>query len=151
FKDTLTGADKIRAFVQACRQETFGSAHQLAYVGTYPLASHEFLDVLFGTQAAVRPKDAFGFDGMRRQALALAPSAPFTLDSFLLDTSLQPVVWKLNEVIREFEIFRNTVMAESNELARLEQTRALTPAEHDRKKELAGKPDLLFVKTFNEE
>src|SRR6516165_10420410 len=150
-KDALTGADKIRAFVEACRQETFGGPHKLAYVGTYPLASHEFLDVLFGTQAAVRPKNAFGFDGMRRQALALAPSAPFKLDSFLLDPSLQPVVRKLNAVIREFETFRNTVMTESNELARLEHDRSLTPTERDRKKELAGKPDLLFVKTFNEE
>jgi len=99
----------------------------------------------------VRPKDAFGFDGMRRQALALAPPAPFKLDSFLLDPSLQPAVRKLNAVIREFETFRNTVMTESNELARLEQARSLTPTERDRKKELAGKPDLLFVKTFNED
>src|SRR5215470_13600341 len=105
-KDALTGADKIRAFVEACRQETFGGPHKLAYVGTYPLASHEFLDVLFGTQAAVRPKDAFGFDGMRRQALALAPPARFKLDAFLLDPSLQPAVRKLNAVIREFETFR---------------------------------------------
>jgi hypothetical protein len=68
-KDTLTGADKIRAFVQACRQETFGGAHELAYVGTYPFTQQEFLDVLFGTQAAVRPKGAFGFDGMTRHGL----------------------------------------------------------------------------------
>jgi hypothetical protein len=73
------------------------------------------------------------------------------LDSFLLDTSLQPVVRQLNAVIREFETFRNSVMTEANELARLEHAGALTSAERDRKAALAGKPDLLFVKKFNEE
>jgi hypothetical protein len=150
-KDTLTGADKARAFIQACRQETFGGAHELAYVGTYPLSSQEFLDVLFGTQTAVRPKDAFGFDGMRRQGLALAPAPPFQVESSLLDPSLQPIVRKLNVVIREFETFRNTVMPESNELERLEHARSLTPAERDLKAELAGRRDVVFVKTFNEE
>jgi hypothetical protein len=150
-KDTLTAEDKIRAFVQACRQETFAGAHELAYVGTYPLSSQEFLDVLFGTQAAARPRDAFGFDGMRRQGLALAPPSPFKLDSCLFDTSLEPVVRKLNAVIREFETFRNTLMTESNELAELEHAAALTPAERDRKTELARRRDVLFIKTFNEE
>jgi hypothetical protein len=88
---------------------------------------------------------------MTRQGLALAPPPPFKLDSFLLDTSLQPVVRKLNAAIREFETFRNSVMTEANELARLEHAGALTPAERDRKAALAGKPDLLFVKKFNEE
>jgi hypothetical protein len=150
-KDTLTAADKIQAFVQACRQETFGGAHQLAYVGTYPLSSHEFLDVLFGTQSAPRPKDTFGFDGMRRQGLALAPPPPFKLESFLFDTSLQAIVRKLNALIREVESFRNSLTAESSELAKLEQAPALTPAELDRRKELEEKPDVVFVKAFNEE
>jgi hypothetical protein len=150
-KDTLTADDKVSAFVRACRQETFGGAHQLAYVGTYPLDSHDFLDVLFGTQVAFRPKDAFGFDGMRRQGLALAAPVPFTLESFLFDASLQPAVRNVNALIHEFEAFRKTVTAESNELVTLEQSGALAPAEHDRKTELAGKLDVLFVKKFNEE
>jgi hypothetical protein len=112
--------------------------------------AHEFLDVLFGTQTATRPKDAFGFDGMRRQGLALAPPPPFQLESFLFDTSLASVVRKLNTVIREFETFREPLLAESNELATLEHAQALTPAERQRKAELAQKLDVLFVKTFNE-
>jgi len=149
-KDTLTATDKVQAFIQACRQETFGGAHELAYVGTFPLMAQDFLDVLFGTQTAVRPKDAFGFDGMRRQGLALAPAPPFQLESFLFDTSLAPVVRKLNAVIREFEMFREPLMTESNELAKLEHAQALTPAERQRRIELAQKRDVLFVKTFNE-
>src|SRR5215471_6181061 len=47
-KDNLTPRDKIQAFIQACRQETFGGSHELAYVGTYPLMAQDFLDVLFG-------------------------------------------------------------------------------------------------------
>ena len=148
--DTLTASDKVHAFIQACRQETFGGAHELAYVGTYPFMAHEFLDVLFGTQTAVRPKDAFGFDGIRRQGLALAPPPPFQLESFLFDTSLAPVVQKLKGVIREFETFREPLLAESNELAKLEHAHVLTPAERQRKTELAQKLDVLFVKTFNE-
>jgi hypothetical protein len=149
-KDTLTASDKVQAFTQACRQETFGGAHELAYVGTYPLMAEEFLDVLFGTQTAVRPKDAFGFDGMRRLGLALAPAPPFQLESFLFDTSLTPVVRKLNAVIREFETFLEPLVTESNELAKLEHAQALTPAERQRRRELAGKRDVLFVKRFNE-
>jgi hypothetical protein len=149
-KDTLSASDKVQAFTQACRQETFGGAHELAYVGTYPLMAQEFLDVLFGTQTAVRPKDAFGFDGMRRQGLALAPAPPFQLESFLFDTSLAPVVRKLNAVVREFEAFREPLMRESNELAKLEHAQALTPTERQRRSELAQKLDVLFVKTFNE-
>jgi hypothetical protein len=149
-KDTLTARDKVQAFIQACRQETFGGAHELAYVGTYPLMAQDFLDVLFGTQTAVRPKDAFGFDGMRRQGLALAPPPPFQLESFLLDTSLAPVVRKLNAVVREFEAFRDRIAAESNDLAKLEHTKALTPTERERRSELTQKRDVLFVKTFNE-
>ena len=149
-KDTLSASDKVQAFIQACRQETFGGAHELAYVGTYPLTAHEFLDVLFGTPTAVRPKDAFGFDGMRRQGLALAPPPPFQLESFLFDTSLAPVVRKLNAVIREFETFREPLMAESNELSKLERAQALTPADRQRRSELAQKRDVVFVKTFNE-
>src|SRR5579864_5656336 len=149
-KDTLTSRDKVQAFTQACRQETFGGSHELAYVGTYPLTAQDFLDVLFGTQTAVRPKDAFGFDGMRRQGLALAPPPPFRLESFLLDMSLAPVVRKLNAVVREFETFREPLMAESNELAKLEHAQTLTPAERQRRSELAQKLDVLFVKTFNE-
>jgi hypothetical protein len=60
-------------------------------------------------------------------------------------------VRKLNAVIREFETFRNSMVTEANELARLEYAGALTPGERDRKAALAGKPDLLFVKKFNEE
>ena len=87
---------RFRLFVQAClERETLSGSHELAYVGTYPLMAQDFLDVLFGTQTAVRPKDAFGFDGMRRQGLALAPPPPFQLESFL-DMSLAPVVRKLN-------------------------------------------------------
>ncbi len=41
-------------------------------------------------------------------------------------------------------------MAESNELAMLEHAQALTPAERQRRSELAQKRDVLFVKTFNE-
>jgi hypothetical protein len=149
-KDTLTATDKFQAFIQACRQETFGGAHELAYVGTYPFMAPEFLDVLFGTQTAFRPKDAFGFEGMRRQGLALAPPSPFQLESFLFDASLAPVVRKLNDVIREFETFRGPLMAESNELATLEHAQALTPSERQRRSELAQKRDVLFVKTFNE-
>jgi hypothetical protein len=149
-KDTLSASDKVQAFIQACRQETFGGAHELAYVGTYPFMAHEFLDVLFGTQTAARPKDAFGFDGMRRQGLALAPPPPFQLESFLFDTSLAHVVRKLNTVIREFETFREPLLAESNELATLEHAQSLTPAERQRRSELAQKRDVLFVKTFNE-
>jgi hypothetical protein len=150
-KDNLTAQDKIQAFAQACRQETFAGAHQLAYVGTHPIASQEFLGVLFGTQSAFRPKDAFGFEGMRRQGLALAAPPPFKLDAFLFDTSLQPIVRKLNAVIREFEAFRSTLTTESNELARLEHAGGLTPAESDRKTELAARRDVLFVKAFDEE
>lgn len=149
-KDTLTASDKVQAFTQACRQETFGGAHELAYVGTYPLMAEEFLDVLFGTQTAVRPKDAFGFDGMRRQGLALAPAPPFQLEAFLFDTSLAPVVRKLNAVIREFETFREPLLTEANELAKLEHVSALTPTERQRRSELTQKRDVLFVKTFNE-
>ena len=149
-KDTLTASDKVQAFIQACRQETFGGAHELAYVGRYPFMAQESTDVLLGTQTAARPKDAFGFDGKRRQGLALAPPPPFQLESFLFDTSLAPVVLKLNTVIREFETFREPLMAESNELAMLEHAQTLTPAERQRKTELAQKRDLLFVKTFNE-
>ncbi len=149
-KDTLTASDKVQAFIQACRQETFGGSHELAYVGTYPFMAHEFLDVLFGTQTAARPKDAFGFDGMRRQGLALAPPPPFQLESFLFDTSLAPVVEKLNTVVREFEAFREPLMAESSELATLEHARSISPAERQRRIELAQKRDILFVKTFNE-
>lgn len=149
-KDTLTPRDKVQAFIQACRQETFGGSHELAYVGTYPLMAQDFLDVLFGTQTATRPKDAFGFDGMRRQGLALAPLPPFQLESFLFDTSLAPVARKLNAVIREFETFRDRVMAESNELAKLEHAKALTPTERERRSELTQKRDVVFVKVFNE-
>jgi hypothetical protein len=149
-KDTLSVSDKVHAFIQACRQETFGEAHELAYVGTYPLMAQEFLDVLFGTQTAVRPKDAFGFDGMRRQGLALAPPPPYQLESFFFDTSLAPVVRKLNAVIREFETFREPLMTESNELSKLEHAQALTPADRQRRSELSQKRDVLFVKTFNE-
>ena len=149
-KDTLTASDKVQAFVQACRQETFGGAYELAYVGTYPLAAQEFLDVLFGTQTAFRPKDAFGFDGMRRRGLALAPPPPFQLESFLFDKSLAVVVGKLNAVIHEFETFRNPVMAKSNELARLEHAKTLTRTERERRSELTKEHDVLFVKTFNE-
>jgi hypothetical protein len=149
-KDTLSATDKVQAFIQACRQETFGGAHELAYVGTYPLAAQEFLDVLFGTQTAVRPKDAFGFDGMRRQGLALAPPTPFQLESYLFDTSLAPIVHKLNAVIQEFEAFRGPLMAESNELAKLEHGQTLTSAERERRSELAQQRDVAFVKAFNE-
>jgi hypothetical protein len=149
-KDTLTSRDKVQAFVQACRQETFGGSHELAYVGTYPLTAQDFLDALFGTQTAVRPKDAFGFDGMRRQGLALAPPPPFRLESFLLDMSLAPVVRKLNAVVREFETFRDHFTAESNDLAKLDNAKALTPTERERKSELTQNRDVLFVKTFNE-
>ena len=149
-KDTLTARDKVQAFVQACRQETFGGSHELAYVGTYPLMAQDFLDVLFGTQTAVRPKDAFGFDGVRRQGLALAPPPPFHLESFLLDMSLAPVVRKLNAVVREFEAFRDQFTVESNDLAKLEHAKALTPTERERRSELTQKRDVLFVKTFNE-
>ena len=82
-KETLTASDKVQAFIQACRHETFGGARELAYVGTYPFMAQESTDVLFGTQTAARPKDAFGFDGMRREGLALAPPPPFQLESFL--------------------------------------------------------------------
>src|SRR5215472_2861871 len=119
-KDSLSPRDKIQAFVQACQQETFGGAHELAYVGTYPIMAQEFLDALFGTQTAFRPKDAFGFDGMRRLNVALAPPPPFQLESFLFDTSLAPVVRELNAVISEFEAFRGPITTESNELAKLE-------------------------------
>ena len=149
-KDDLTARDKVQAFIQACRQETFGGSHELAYVGTYPLMAQDFLDALFGTQTAVRPKDAFGVDGMRRQGLALAPPSPFHLESFLLDTSLAPIVRKLNAAIREFETFRNRFAEESNDLAKLEQAKALAPTERERKSELTRKRDVLFVKTFNE-
>jgi len=149
-KDNLTPRDKIQAFIQACRQETFGGSHELAYVGTYPLMAQDFLDVLFGTQTGVRPKDAFGFDGMRRLGAALAPPPPFHLESFLLDTSLAPIVRKLNAVIREFEMFRSRVTEESNDLAKLEQVKALTPTERERKSELTQKRDVVFIKTFNE-
>ena len=150
-KDTPTAEDKIQAFIQACRQETFGGAHELAYVGTHPFMAQDFLDVLFATQAAFRPKDAFGFDGMRRQGLALASPPAFQLESFLLDTSLQPIVRTLNAVIREFETFRNSLLAESNELAELERAQVLTAKERERRSELMRKPDVLFVKTFNEQ
>ena len=149
-KDTLTSRDKVQAFVQACRQETFSGSHELAYVGTYPLTAQDFLDVLFGTQTAVRPKDAFGFDGMRRQGLALAPPPPFRLESFLLDMSLAPVVRKLNAVVREFEMFRDHFTAESNDLAKLEHAKALNPTERERRSQLTQNRDVLFVKTFNE-
>jgi hypothetical protein len=149
-KDTLSASDKVRAFVQACRQETFGGAHELAYVGTYPLMAQEFLDVLFGTQTTFRPKDAFGFDGMRRQGLALAAPPPFRLESFLFDKSLALVVGKLNAVIHEFETFRNPVMAKANELASLEHAKTLTPVDRQRRSELTQERDVLFVKTFNE-
>ena len=149
-KDTLTARDKVQAFIQACRQETFGGSHELAYVGTYPLMAQDFLDVLFGTQTAARPKDAFGFDGMRRQGLALAPPPPFQLQSFLLDMSLAPVVRRLNAVIREFETFRERFTAESNDLGKLEHAKALTPTERERRTELTQNRDVLFVKTFNE-
>jgi hypothetical protein len=129
-KDNLTADDKTRAFVQACRQQTFGGAHELAYNGTYPLDADQFLDVLFGTQAVVRPRDAFGFDGMRRQALALAPAPPFKLESFFFDTSLQATVRTLNAIIRELEDFRKTVLAAPDQ---------------------AEKRDLLFVRRFGEE
>jgi hypothetical protein len=129
-KDNLTAGDKARAFVQACRQETFGGAHELAYVGTYPLDADQFLDVLFGTQTAHRPKDTFGLDGMRRQAMALAAPAPFKLESVFLDPSLQPAVRKVNTIIREFETYRQTVLSE--------------PA-------AVEKRDLLFVQKFSEE
>jgi hypothetical protein len=49
-KDTLSSDDKVRAFIQ---------------------------DVLFSIHSGHRPKDAFGFDGMRRPALALVPPPPF--------------------------------------------------------------------------
>src|SRR5215471_6122511 len=149
-KDNLTPRDKIQAFIQACRQETFGGSHELAYVGTYPLMAQEFLDVLFGTQTAVRPKDAFGFDGMRRQGLALAAPTPFQLESCLFDTSLAPIVHKLNAAIQEFEAFRGPLMAESNELAKLEHGQTLRPAERERRSELEQQRDVVFVKTFNE-
>ena len=149
-KDTLAAGDKVQAFVQACRQETIGGAHQLAYVGTYPISAQEFLDSLFGTQGGFRPKDAFGFDGMRRQGLALAPAPPFQLQAFLFDTSLAPIVHKLNAVVREFETFREGFMEESNELAKLEHAKNLTNAESARKSELLQKRDVVFVKTFNE-
>jgi hypothetical protein len=41
-KDTLTARDKVQGFIQACRQETFGGSHELAYVGTYPLTAQDF-------------------------------------------------------------------------------------------------------------
>src|SRR5262249_7578762 len=86
-----------------------------------------------------------------RQGLALAAPPPFQLESFLFDTSLQAIVRKLNTLIREVESFRNSLAAESSELAKLEQAPALTPAELDRRKELEEKPDVVFVKAFNEE
>ena len=149
-KDTVAAGDKVQAFIRACRQETIAGAHKLAYVGTYPISAQEFLDSLFGTQAAFRPKDAFGFDGMRRQGLALAPAPPFQLQSFLFDTSLAPIVRRLNAVIREFETFREGFMAEANELAKLEHAKKLTVSERERKSELMEKRDVVFVKTFNE-
>jgi hypothetical protein len=150
FKDTLTARDKAQAFVQACHEETFGGSHKLAYVGTYPLMAQDFLDVLFGAQTAVRPKDAFGFDGMRRQGLALAPPPPFQLESFLLDTSPAPAVQKLNNVIREFERFRDSVIVESNELSNLEHAKSLNSTERLRLSELTQNRDVFFIKTFNE-
>lgn len=150
-KDTLSSSEKAGAFIQACRQSTFGGAHALAYVGTYPISAYEFLDALFSTQSGNRPKDAFGFDGMRRQALALAPSPPFKLESFLFDTSLQPVVRKLNGVIHEFESFRQTVTPEAQELTRLQRAKTLTAPDRDRMRELEGNQDVLFIKAFNEE
>ena len=149
-KDTVAAGDKVQAFIRACRQETIAGAHELAYVGTYPISAQEFLDSLFGTQAAFRPKDAFGFDGMRRQGLALAPAPPFQLQSFLFDTSLAPIVRRLNAVIREFETFREGFMAEANELAKLERAKKLTVSERERKSELMQKRDVVFVKMFNE-
>ena len=150
-KGTLSSDDKVRAFIQACRQSTLGGAHALAYVGTYPLSAQEFLDALFSTQSGRRPKDAFGFEGMRRQALALAPSPPFKLESVLFNTSLQPVVRKLNGVIREFESFRKTVLPEADDLASLQRAKTLTAPQRDRKRQLEQNQDVLFIKTFNEE
>ena len=150
-KDNLSSYDKVRAFTQACRQSTVGAAHALAYVGTYPLSAHEFLDALFSTQSGFRPKDAFGFDGMRRQALALAPSPPFKLESFLFDASLQPIVHRLNMVIVEFESFRKAITPKADELVVLHRSKTLTEAERNRKHELEQTLDVLFIKTFNEE
>jgi hypothetical protein len=150
-KDTLNSVDKVQAFIQACRQSTFGAAHTLAYVGTYPLSAYEFLDALFATQSGFRPKDAFGFDGMRRQALALAPSPAFKFESLLFDTSLAPIVRNLNGIIREFESFRKTVMPEAEELATLQRSKNLAAPQRDRMRELQENPDVLFIKVFNEE
>jgi hypothetical protein len=112
--------------------------------------AQEFLDALFGTQTAFRPKDAFGFDGMRRLNVALAPPAPFQLESFLFDTSLAPVVRELNAVIREFEAFRGPITTESNELAKLEHAVTPSPGDRDRRRELTRSRDVLFVKQFDE-
>jgi hypothetical protein len=67
-----------------------------------------------------------------------------------LDTSLAPVVRQLNAVIREFETFRDGVVSESNDLAKLEHAKTLTPTQRERRSELTQKRDVLFVKTFNE-
>ena len=150
-RDTLSNDEKVRAFIQACRQSTFGGAHALAYVGTFPISAYEFLDALFSTQSGYRPKDAFGFDGMRRQALALAPAPEFKLESFLFDTSLQPAVRTLNGVIREFESFRKPVMPEAEELARLQRVKTPSISESDRRRELEQNQDVLFIRAFNEE
>ena len=77
-KDTLTASDKVQAFIQACRQETFGGAHELAYVGTYPLTAQEFLDVLFGTQKAALTADEAShnpsFESAKPQAQGVWPA-----------------------------------------------------------------------------
>jgi hypothetical protein len=150
-KDDLTSYDKVRAFAQACAQSTVGAAHALAYVGTYPLSAHEFLDTLFSTQSGFRPKDAFGFDGMRRQALALAPSPRFKFESFLFDASLRPIVQRLNMIVREFESFRKTITADADELVALQRSKTLAESERTRKHELEQNLDVLFIRTFNEE
>jgi hypothetical protein len=115
------------------------------------LSAYEFLDALFATQSGFRPKDAFGFDGMRRQALALAPSPAFKFESLLFDTSLAPIVRNLNGIIREFESFRKTVMPEAEELATLQRSKNLAAPQRDRMRELQENPDVLFIKVFNEE
>ena len=53
-------------------------------------------------------------------------------------------------MVREFEAFRDQFTVESNDLAKLEHAKALTPTERERRSELTQKRDVLFVKTFNE-
>ena len=66
----LSASDKSSGFHSSLPAETFGAAHEgigCTWERASVFMAHEFLDVLFGTQTPVGPKDAFGFDGMRRQ------------------------------------------------------------------------------------